>query len=215
RRLAEARLKLYEVRSKRVWPGRDEKVLTSWNALMIAALAQAAGVLDLPPYAEAAAKAADFILHQMRTPDGRLLRTWSAGSQAKLNGYLEDYAFLADALVTLYEATFEPRWVEAALDLARVMLEQFWDAGAGGFFYTGRDHEQLIARTKDLQDNAIPSGNSMAATALLRLGKLTGRTDLLERARTTLQLCRGLMQEHPLAAGPVLAAAGLRPRPGR
>jgi uncharacterized protein len=205
-RLDEARWKLYEVRRRRVWPGRDEKVLTSWNALMIGALAQAAGVLDLPPYAEAATKAADFLLQRMRTPDGRLLRTWSAGSEPKLNGYLEDYSFLADALVTLYEATFEPRWIEAALDLVRVMLEQFWDPAEGGFFYTGRDHEQLIARTKDLQDNAIPSGNSMAATALLRLGKLTGRTDLLERAETTLRLCRGLMQEHPVAAGQMLTA---------
>ena len=126
----------------------------------------------------------------MRTPDGRLLRTWSAGSAPKLNGYLEDYAFLLDALVTLYEATFEPRWIEAALDLAGVMVEQFWDEAEGGFFYTGRDHEQLIARTKDPHDNATPSGNAMAVTALLRLAKLTGRADLRDKAEGTLRLFR-------------------------
>src|SRR5262249_54792682 len=127
RRLDEARRKLFEVRSRRVWPGRDEKVLTSWNGLMIAAFAQAAQVLEEPAYAETATRAAGFILTRMRAPDGRLLRTWFAGAEAKLNAYLEDYAFLLDGLVSLYEATFAPRWVEAALELARVMIDQFWD----------------------------------------------------------------------------------------
>jgi uncharacterized protein YyaL (SSP411 family) len=205
RRLAEGRRKLFEVRGRRVWPGRDEKTLTSWNGLMIAALAQAAQALDEPAYAADAARAADFLLGRMRTADGRLLRTTSAGAQPKLNGYLEDYSFLIDGLVSLYEATFAPRWLEAALGLTDVMLEQFWDPAEGGFFYTGRDHEALIARTKDPQDNAVPSGNSMAVTALLRLAKLTGRADLLERAERTLRLFRGLL-DHPMAAGQWLTA---------
>ncbi len=205
-RLDRCRRKLFEVRSRRVWPGRDEKALTSWNGLMIGALAQAAAALDVPRYAEAAARAADFILTRMRTPEGRLLRTWSAGAPAKLNAYLEDYSFLIDGLVSLYEATFAPRWVEAALALADVMVDQFWDDEGGGFFYTGRDHEELIARGKDPQDNAIPSGNSMAVTGLLRLVKLTGRRDLQEKAETTLRLYRGLLTEHPLAAGQMLIA---------
>jgi uncharacterized protein YyaL (SSP411 family) len=203
-KLDEARRKLYEVRARRVWPGRDEKVLTSWNALMIGAFAQAAQVLDDPSYAVTAAKAADFLLTRMRTPEGRLRRTWFAGSEPKLNGYLEDYSFLVDALVTLYEATFEPRWVRSAREVAGVMIDEFWDPAEGGFYYTGRAHEQLIARTKDPQDNATPSGNSMAVTGLLRLGKLTGDNDLLGRAEKTLRLFRGLMNDHPMAAGQML-----------
>jgi uncharacterized protein YyaL (SSP411 family) len=206
RRLAEARRKLYEVRSRRVWPGRDEKVLTSWNALMIAAFAQAAQALDEASYAADAARSADFLLTRMRTPDGRLLRTTGAGSQPKLNGYLEDYSFLIDALVSLYEATFEPRWVESALALTAVMLDQFWDPAEGGFFFTGRDHEALVTRPKDPQDNAVPSGNSMAVTALLRLHQLTGRAELLEKAETTMRLFRGLLAQHPMAAGQWLTA---------
>jgi uncharacterized protein YyaL (SSP411 family) len=204
-RLDGCRHKLFEVRSRRVWPGRDEKALTSWNGLMIGTLAQAAQVLDRSDYAEAASRAADFILTRMRS-GGRLLRTWSAGSEPKLNGYLEDYSFLLDGLVTLYEATFAPRWIEAALDLAETMIDQFWDSADGGFFYTGRDHESLIARGKDPHDNAIPSGNAMAVTALLRLVKLTGRMDLQEKAEATLRLYRGLLGSHPLAAGQMLLA---------
>jgi uncharacterized protein YyaL (SSP411 family) len=204
--LGEAKRKLFEARRRRVPPGRDEKVLTAWNGLMIATFAQAAQVLDKPSYAESASRVADFILKTMRAPDGRLLRTWSAGSQPKLNAYLEDYSYLIDALVSLYEATFAPRWIRAALDLARVMIDQFWDVSEGGFFFTGRDHEALITRTKDLLDNATPSGNAMAATALLRLAKLTGRSDLLEKVEATLQLCRGLMAERPMGAGQMLIA---------
>lgn len=204
--LDRSRRKLYEVRSRRIWPGRDEKVLTSWNALMIGSLAQASAVLDRPDLAQDATKAADFLLTRMRGADGRLLRTWSQGGQAKYNGYLEDYAFLIDALVSLYEADFQPRWLESALALADVMLEQFWDPAEGGFFFTGKDHEQLIARNKDPHDNAIPSGNSLAVTALLRLHHFTGRGDLLDRAEQTLRLYRGLLAAHPMAAGQMLIA---------
>jgi uncharacterized protein len=169
-------------------------------------LAHAAQALDNLGYAVDAARAADFILSHMRTPDGRLLRTTSAGSQPKLNAYLEDYSFLIDGLVSLYEATFELRWIKAALELTDVMLDQFWDPAEGGFFFTGRDHEALVTRTKDPQDNAVPSGNSMAVTALLRLHKLTGRGDLLEKAETTMRLFRGLLAQHPMAAGQWLTA---------
>jgi uncharacterized protein YyaL (SSP411 family) len=206
RLLNEAKCRLFDVRSHRVWPGRDEKVLTAWNGLMIAAFAQAAQALDELAYAKAAARAADFILRTMRMPDGRLYRSWSQGSAPKLNGYLEDYAYFLDALVSVYETTFEARWVAAALDLARVMVEQFWDEAEGGFFYTGRDHEQLIARTKDPHDNATPSGNAMAVTALLRLAKLTGRADLRDKAERTLRLFRGLMEASPMAAAQMLIA---------
>jgi uncharacterized protein YyaL (SSP411 family) len=206
RRLAEARRLLFEARSRRVWPGRDEKTLTSWNGLMISAFAEAAQVLDDPGYAETAARAADFILKRIRTPDGRLLRTYSTGSEPKLNAYLEDYSFLIDSLVTLYEATFEPRWLREALALAGVMIDQFWDAAEGGFWFTGRDHEQLIARTKDPQDNATPSGNSVAVLALLRLAKLTGRADLLEKATATLRLFHDLLANRPFVAGQMLLA---------
>jgi uncharacterized protein YyaL (SSP411 family) len=205
-RLAEARQKLFTARSGRVRPGLDEKVLTSWNGLMITAYAQAASVLDNPSYAQTAARAADFLLTRLRTTDGRLLRTWSAGAEAKLNGYLEDYTFLLDGLVSLYEATFEPRWIAAALDLSRGMIEQFWDSTEGGFFYTGRDHEQLIARGKDPHDNATPSGNAMAASALLRLSKLTGQAELREKAEATLRAYTGLLASHPFAAGQMLIA---------
>jgi uncharacterized protein YyaL (SSP411 family) len=173
---------------------------------MIGAFAHAAQVLNNPAYADAAGRAADFILTKLRTDDGRLLRTYSTGFQPKLNAYLEDYAFLADALVTLYEATFDVRWITAALDIARVMIDEFWDDTEGGFFYTGRGHEALITRTKDATDNAIPSGNAMATTALLRLAKLTGRNDHRDKAERTLQLVQGLMASHPMAAGQLLLA---------
>jgi uncharacterized protein YyaL (SSP411 family) len=123
-----------------------------------------------------------------------------------LNGYVEDYAFVIDALVSLYEATFEPRWIADALDLARVMIDQFGDEREGGFFYTGRDHEQLIARSKDAADSSTPSGNAMAAMGLLRLARLTGRADLEEKAWATLRLFRGLMASSPVAAGQMLMA---------
>jgi uncharacterized protein YyaL (SSP411 family) len=204
--LATAKQKLYEVRSRRIWPGRDDKLLTAWNALMIAAFGQAAAVLDRSDYAAAGEKAADFLLTRMRAPNGRLFRTATVDSPPKLNAYLEDYAFLADALVTLYEATFRTRWLEAALDLTAVILDQFWDADAAGFFFTARDHEALLTRVKDTHDGSVPSGNAMAVTALLRLGRLTGRADLLEKAEAVLRSGAGLMERSPMAASQLLTA---------
>jgi uncharacterized protein YyaL (SSP411 family) len=192
--LAECRKKLFAIREGRIRPGRDEKVLTAWNGLMIGALADAAAALDLPEYAEAGARAADFILRRMRTPDRLLLRTYSTGSEPKLNAYLEDYAYLLDGLVSLYEATFEPRWIADALDLSRVLIEQFWDEAGGGFFYTGRDHEALISRAKDPHDNATPSGNGVAAYALQRLGHLLGEPRYLEAAARALQAFKPMLE---------------------
>ena len=206
RRLDASKRKLFELRSRRIWPARDEKILTAWNGLMIGAFAQAAQVLSKPEYTQAAVRAADFILKHMRTPQGRLLRTTSAGAEPKLNGYLEDYSYTVDALVSLYETTFDVRWIEAAEELARVMVEQFWDEDEGGFFFTGKDHETLIARTKDPHDNATPSGNSMAVTGLLRLFKLTGKRAWHDKAEKTLELYRGLLQSSPMAAGQMLNA---------
>ena len=205
-RLQACKAKLLTARSRRIWPGRDEKILTSWNALMISAFAKAAQVLEEPDYAQAAVRAADFLLTTMRREDGRLYRTTFAGMTPKLNAYLEDYAYLIDALVTLYETTFEPRWIASALSLSKVMIEQFWDDAEGGFFYTGKDHESLIARNKDPHDNATPSGNSMAVSGLLRLAKLTGNADLFDKATRTLQLFRGLMTRSAMAAGQMLNA---------
>jgi uncharacterized protein YyaL (SSP411 family) len=191
RRLELSKRKLFEARSKRVRPGRDEKILTAWNGLMIAAFAQAAQVLARPEYTQAAARASEFVLGHMRAPDGRLLRTTGAGAQPKLNGYLEDYSYIIDALVSLYETTFEPRWIKSAQELAQVMVDQFWDDGEGGFFFTGKNHETLIARTKDPHDNATPSGNAVAVTGLLRLHKLTGNPTWLDKAERTLRLFGG------------------------
>ncbi|HEV3339399.1 MAG TPA: thioredoxin domain-containing protein [Pirellulales bacterium] len=203
--LAASRARLLEVRNKRVWPGLDDKVLVSWNALMIDSLAYAAGALDEPRYLNAARSAADFLLGKLRRPDGRLLHSWRSG-QARFDAYLDDYTYLANALVTLYEASFEERWIDAAVELADVVLAQFEDEESGGFFFTAADHERLISRQKDVQDSSVPSGNSMAATLLLRLGKLCGRGDYLSAAERTLKAFMTLVEKHPTAAGQMLIA---------
>jgi uncharacterized protein YyaL (SSP411 family) len=203
--LARCLQKLFAERSKRIAPGRDDKVLVSWNGLMIAAMAQAAAVLGEPRYADAASEAADFILKSMRADDGRLLHAYKDG-RARFNAYLDDYACLIDGLTELYQATFEARFLDAALELAERMIAQFGDESGGGFFYTSRDHESLIARTKDSQDNATPSGNGMAATALLRLGLLCGRSDLEQQAVRTLERLSGQLARIPMAGGQSLIA---------
>jgi len=197
--------RLYDLRAKRVWPGRDEKHLTGWNALMIVAFAQAGTTFDEPRYVRIAVNAAEFLLENHRSSDGRLFRTSGAGQPAKLTGYLEDYAYLCDALVTLYEATFDSRWIRTATELAEAMLKHFADP-QGGFFFTADDHEELIVRTKDLQDGSVPSGNAMATTALLRLAKLIGRSDFFAKAQDTLRAYRNLLAENPMAAGQMLIA---------
>jgi uncharacterized protein len=204
-RLASAREKLLEVRGRRVRPARDDKVLVSWNGLMIDALARAAGALDEPRYLQAAIKAADFILREMRQPDGTLLHSWRHG-KAKHDAYLDDYAALANAFASLYEATFDERYVDEALQLSEIMRARFLDNSGGGFFFTADNHEPLIARHKDIQDSSVPSGNALAATALVRLGKLTGKSDLLVAAEATLKMAGGLMERAPTASGQMLLA---------
>ena len=204
-RLADIRRRLYEVRAERVWPGLDDKRLTAWNALMVAALADAGAVLERPDYVQAAAGCAEFLLAELTGPDGRLLRTWKDG-EAKLNAYLQDHAFLLEALIVLYEATFDPRWFAAARATADTMIERFGDDERGGFFETSADHEALVARRKDLEDNPIPSGNSAAAYGLLRLAALTGEHAYEDRAVGVLRLLHKLLPQHPQAFPHLLQA---------
>jgi uncharacterized protein YyaL (SSP411 family) len=203
--LGEWRSKLYDARSKRVWPGLDDKRLCSWNALMVTALADAGAVLERNDYLDAARKCADFVLTEMRDESGRLLRTWKDG-QGRLNAYLEDHAYMVEALLTLYEATFEPRWFAAARELADTMIERFADDERGGFFDTASDHEQLVARRKSLEDNPIPAGNSSAAFGLLRLHALTGERDYEQRAVGVFRLLHEVAARHPQAFAHLLQA---------
>jgi uncharacterized protein YyaL (SSP411 family) len=203
--LIESRAKLLAAREERIPPSKDTKVLTSWNGLLLAALAEGARVLGDERYLEAATKAAGFLLDRMRAQDGRLLHVYKDG-KARLNGYLDDYANLIDGLTRLFEVSGIPRWLDAALDLSRIMIEEFGDGDTGAFYYTGKSHEVLITRQKDAYDNATPSGNAMAATALLRLGALTGREDLSAAGREILQAVRVVMEKAPSAAGQSLIA---------
>lgn len=206
--MAVAKQTLLQVRDRRVRPAKDDKIIVSWNGLMIHALARTGAAMDNPAFVAAAIKAARFALNHMRREDGRLYHTWRNGSP-KLNAYLDDYTHLANALVTLYESTFQSEWIDAAVDFAELIIERFADSAGSGFFYTSDDHESLIARTKDLQDNSIPSGNSMAATLLLRLGQLCHRDDFIDAAQQTLAMVTGLMGDYPLAVGQILNAADL------
>jgi uncharacterized protein YyaL (SSP411 family) len=196
--LEEMRQALYEARSKRVWPGLDDKRLTAWNALMIAALAEAGAVLGREDYLEAARACAGFLWDEMRDPNGTLLRTYKDG-RAHLDAYLEDHAFLLEALLTLYEASFEPEWFERARSLADTLLARFADAERGGFFSTSDAHEALIARRKEIGDHPIPSGNSAAAFGLLRLAALSGERNYERAAEGVFRLFAGPASQHPEA----------------
>lgn len=206
--LAASRAKLFAARDKRVHPGKDDKVIVAWNGLMIDAMARAGVALAEPRYVEAAKKCAEFLLENLRREDGRLLHTWRHG-KAKLDAYLDDYSALANSLVTLYESTFEGRYLEAAAELVAMMQEHFSDSEAGGYFYTADDHEQLITRNKDFMDNATPCGNSLAATVLVRLAKLTGDSMYADAAESTLSAAAGIMEKYPSAAGQMLIALDL------
>jgi uncharacterized protein len=204
-RLAEIRATLLEARTQRVRPGLDDKRLTSWNALMIGALADAGAVLGSSSYLEAAVACASFVTSELRDREGRLLRTWKDG-RARIAAYLEDHAFLLEAMLTLYESTFDAHWYEEAVDIADAMIALFADRERGGFFTTAAGSEQLPGRRKDLEDSPIPSGNSAAAFGLLRLARLSGETRYEREALGVLRLMHPLAMRHPLAFGHLLRA---------
>ena len=203
--LPEIKRRLREARERRVWPGLDDKRLGAWNALMISALAEAGAALERPDYTDAAVACAEFVWRDMRDERGRLLRTYNRG-QARLAAYLEDHAFLLEALLTLYETTFDPRWFDAARELAETILARFADTERGGFYATADDHEALVARRKELEDNPIPAGASAAAFGLLRLGALTGEHRYEEAALGVLRLLHEIAPGHPAAFGHMLQA---------
>lgn len=192
------RSNLFKEREKRVHPYKDDKVLTAWNGLMIAALAKGAQVLKRSEYSEAAIKSVQFILKNLRSKDGRLLARYREGEAAYL-AYLDDYAFLIWGLIELYESTFEPYYLEQALQLNKEMKGLFWDSINGGYYFYGKDAENLFARPKEVYDGAMPSGNSVAALNLLRLARLTGDSQLEEDAEKQLMAFAGTISEHPAA----------------
>jgi uncharacterized protein YyaL (SSP411 family) len=210
--LAEARRRLFEAREQRVHPGRDEKVLTSWNGLMVAAFAEAARALNRLDYQEVAERNAAFLLGELRQENGRLLRTWKArpdhaegAGEARLNGYLEDYSYLIEGLLELYQTTFDPHWFVASQELAETMLEHFADS-EGTLYDTSDDHETLITRPRDLQDNATPSGNAMAVTTLLKLAGFTNDLRTVDIAHQALAKMQPMMIQYPLGFGQWLQA---------
>jgi uncharacterized protein YyaL (SSP411 family) len=207
-RLAAARQTLYALREQRVHPGRDDKVLTGWNGLMLAALAEAARVLDRADYQRAAVANAAFALGSLRRADGRLYRSWRHGA-ARLNGYLEDYANLAEGLLALYETTFDPQYYTAAEGLLDAALDHFADP-RGGFFDTSDDHETLVTRPKDIQDNATPSGNAMAVTVLLKLAAYSGDARYAEAADEALTSVQPVLGQYPTGFAQWLIALTFR-----
>jgi uncharacterized protein YyaL (SSP411 family) len=213
-RYEEARAALYDRRSRRTWPGLDDKRLCSWNALMIAALADAGAVLGRQDYLDAARECASFVWERMRDGDGHLLRSWKDG-EAHLNAYLEDHAYLVDASLVLYEASFDVRWFDAARATADTMIARFADPELGGFFTTAHDHEELVARRKDVDDHPIPSGNSAAAYALLRLAALTGDVEYERHAESVLRLLHHVAAGHPGAVAHLVRAIDLDVAPRR
>jgi len=190
------REKLVSIREQRVHPGLDDKVLTGWNGLMIAALAKGGRVLDEPKYTHAAAKAADFILNKMCTAEGRLLRSYRMG-KARLTGYLNDYAFFTEGLLYLYEATFEKRWLDEAVKLTDFSIKYYFDTKGGGFYFTASDGEKLIVRSKSPRDGAIPAGNSVHALNLLRLSIILDRKDYREKAESIFRAFASQMERSP------------------
>jgi uncharacterized protein YyaL (SSP411 family) len=195
---------LFEAREARIKPGRDEKVLTAWNGLMLRSFAEAANSLGREDYRRAAVRNAEFLLSKLRRED-QLLRSYK-DKQARFNACLEDYACLADGLISLYEATFDARWIREAEELAALMIDKFWDPKDTGFYFTSKDHESLIHRPKDFYDSATPSGNSVAAYALLRLWKLTGDTQWSQYAVSILESMAALLPKHPSAFPHLLCA---------
>ena len=203
--LENARQLLFKARGRRIHPLKDDKVLTSWNGLMIAALAKASQVLGTTAYANAAKQAADFVFKHLIANDGRLLRRFRTG-HAAYPAYLDDYAFMVWGLIELYEATFDVFYLEKAMALNSEMLDIFWDEKGGGLFFTGKGNEQLITQSKELYDGALPSGNSVAAMNLMRLSRMTGNVDLETKAEQLLQAFAKQVTEQPMAYTQFLGA---------
>jgi uncharacterized protein len=204
--VAAALPRLFEAREARVHPGTDDKVLAAWNGLAIAALAEAGRSFGEPRYTEAALAAASFVLEALTGEGGRLLRSWREGRKGG-PGYLDDYACMAEACLTLYETTFDLRWLREARRLAGAMVELFADPGGDGFYQTGRDAEELVVRPRELFDNAVPAGSSVAADVLQRLGRLTGDPETEEAGRAALRPVLGVLGRAPTGFGHALGAA--------
>jgi uncharacterized protein YyaL (SSP411 family) len=204
-RLNEARERLFDHRSKRIHPMKDDKILTDWNGLMIAALAKAARAFDEPEYAEAACRAADFVLGNMRKANGRLWHR-NRGEWTGVDANLDDYAFLVWGMIELYEATFDTTHLRSALELTDDMVKHFWDADGGGLYLVPDDGESLLVRSKDIHDTALPSANSVAMLNLLRLGRMTGNADLEERAAEIGRAFSGSVKESPAAYTQLMVA---------
>ena len=193
--LAEGRKKLFSEREKRVKPRRDEKILASWNGLMISSFTQGFEATGNEQYLQAAERAAHFVLREMKK-DGYLMRAYKDGI-GRVRGYSEDYAFVVQALISLYEATFEVNWLKEADKLNQEMVDQFWDERDGGVYLTGKDSEELLARSKSPYDNVLPSPNSVAVFNLIKLGYLTGDESLKGKTEKTLHLFYNFLSQHP------------------
>jgi hypothetical protein len=205
---------LFEARESRIKPGRDEKILAAWNGLMMRAFAEAGAALDRPDYLRAAVGNAEFIGREMTDGRGRLYRSWKEG-RASLNGYLEDYTCVAEGLIALYQATFDPHWLAEADRLLGIVHRHFWDDAVGAAFHTSDDHEALIVRRKDFFDNAEPSGNSAYASAALRLARLLDKPDYVERAESVFRFMRQPMTSQPSGFGHLLSALDFFLAPSR
>jgi uncharacterized protein YyaL (SSP411 family) len=196
---------LYEARAKRVWPGRDDKIITSWNGMMIRALAEGGIVLGRPDFVDAARACARFLRRDVDV-DGRLHRTYGGG-QARIPAFLEDHAQLIDGLMALYEATFDLEWLTWAQHLAARMVVLFADTEEGGFYDTSEQHDRLIIRPRELQDGATPCGSSVASDVLTRLSHVTSNLELMDRASGVLRSMRDFMEDQPLGFGRYLTTA--------
>lgn len=204
-----ARQKLLDVRSKRKMPLRDEKILTGWNGLMIGAYARASEILQNPEYRQMAQRAASLVLSKLRDPQGRLLHSYTQG-QAKLNAYVDDYAFLIDGLLALHDATDDPQWLKAATQLQNDQLRLFLDETNGGFYFTSHEHEELLVRTKDCHDGVVPAGNSVSARNLIKLAARTGNSAYRDEARALIESFASNVERIPrLCANLALASAEL------
>ena len=201
--LADGKRKLFDERETRIKPGLDDKILTSWNGIMIRGMAMGYQLTGKPEYLEACEKSAEFVLTTLSQENGLLLRTYRAG-KSHLNAYLEDYAYFIAGLIALYEASFEPRWLTEAERLAHIMIDQFGDDAGDGFFFTGKAHETLIVQSKSAYDGATPSGASMAIHSLLRLAKHLDNPEFHDKAVETLLLYFHQMEGMPSGSGQLL-----------